>query len=119
MNDPTLKMSAAPPSEAAPSPEEQALHDQFLALPIRQRLRLLRLLHHWEQAPPKRRALALKLLNVALSGKDVAWLVGVSDRQLRRYPEFRAATLLLRQGDRPPRGAKGPDGELEAWDAEE
>jgi hypothetical protein len=74
-------------------------------------------LHHWAQAPAKRRALVLKLLNAGLSGKDVARLSGVSERQLRRYAEYRTAAQLLRgQGGPPPRGAKGRDGELEAWD---
>jgi hypothetical protein len=120
MNDPTLNPNAAPSGEVPLTAEQQALHEQFLCLPTQQRLRLLCLMLHWEQAPPKRRALALKLLNAALSGKDVAWLSGVSDRQLRRYPEFRTAARLLHEPEtRLPRGTKGRDGELEAWDGEE
>jgi hypothetical protein len=120
MNDSTLNLNAPLPDGAALNPTEQALLNQFLALPAWQLLRYLRVLHQWERAPASRRALALKLLNAGLSAKDVAWLCGRSERQLRRYPEFRAATLLLgEQGNRPPRGAKGRDGEIEAWDREE
>jgi hypothetical protein len=117
MSDQSTSLNAQPDELTA---EEQALHDHFLALPTQKRLRLLRLLHQWEQAPPNRRALALKLLNAGLAGKVVAWLCGVSERQLRRYDEYKAAKRLLRQqGGPPPRGAKPREGELEAWDAEE
>ncbi len=119
MNDPTLNMNVPPPGEATLTPEGQALLDQFLSPPPCERLLYLWVLHHFGQAPAKRRALALKLLNAGLSAKDVARLSGVSPRQLRRYAEYRIADRLLGgPSGPPPRGAKGRDGELEAWDGE-
>ncbi len=120
MNDATGNVNFTSAAGPPPTSVEPILLDQFLALPTPQQQVYLHLLHHWAQAPPRRRALALKLLVSGLPAKLVAWLCGVSTRQLRRYREFRTATLLLGgQGDLPPRGAKGRDGELEAWDEED
>jgi hypothetical protein len=117
MNDFTLHVNSTPPAGDTPTSAEQTLLDKFLALPTRQQQLYLHVLHHWVQAPPKRRALALKLLDSGLPAKLVAWLCGVSDRTLRRYPEFRTATFLLSgQGGTPLRGAKSQDGVLEAWE---
>jgi hypothetical protein len=120
MHEPTLNPNMPPASETTLTPAEQAALRQLLALPTEQLLLYLCVLHHFEQAPPKCRALALMLLNGRLPAKVVAWLSGVSDRQLRRYPEIRTATLLLReQGNRPPWGAKDREGAMEAWDADQ
>jgi len=118
MNDPMLN---APPSGEAPlNNEEQAFLQMFLQLPAQERVQYLRVLQQWDQAPGSRKAIALKLLNEALTGKEVAGLCGLSDRQLRRYAEYRAfAQHLRKQSDAPPRGAKGIDGGVEAWDPEE
>jgi hypothetical protein len=117
MNDQNPNLNPQPKELTA---QERTLLDKFLALPAEQMLPYLCVLHHFEQAPPNRRALALKLLNAALPGKVVAWLSGVSDRQLRRYAEYKVAKQVLRQqGSPPPRGAKSRDGEIEAWKADE
>jgi hypothetical protein len=98
---------------------DQLVLDQFLALPLPQRLRRLHLLVQFEQAPPDLQALSLQILNDHLPDKDVARLVGKSPRQLRRYSVFQTAKRLRRQQDsRLPRGHKGRDGHLEAWDEE-
>ncbi len=117
--DPTTNKTISPDAELV-SAADQILEVQFLELHRHERVRMLRLLHQWDQAPRKRRALALRLLNSQLSADLVASLCGVSTRQLRRYREFRAATQLAReQGSPLPRGAKGRDGEMEAWEEEE
>src|ERR1700733_10967016 len=115
MDDSTL--TAPPAGESPRNAEEQALIQMFLTLPAEQMVQYLRLLQHWAQAPGGRKAIAVKLRNAELTGKDVARLCGLSDRQLRRYPEYRALSRLLgKEGNRPPRGAKGSDGGVEAWD---
>ena len=82
-------------------------------------IQYLRVLQHWTEAPGARKAIALKLLNAGLSAKDVARLCGLSDRQLRRYPEYRAFSQLLREGNAPPRGIKQTEGSVDAWDEED
>jgi hypothetical protein len=117
MNDPMLN---APSSGEAPlNKEEQAFLQMFLQLPPHELVQCLQVLQHWVQAPGSRKAIALKLLNAGLTGKDVARLCGLSDRQLRRYAEYRALAQLLKQSDAPPRGTKGIDGGVEAWNQEE
>ena len=76
----------------------------------------LHVLHHWERAPVHRRALALKLMDDRLPSKMVARICGLSDRQLRRYPEYRRFAQLLnhRRGELP-RGQVRSDGDVEAW----
>ena len=72
------------------TPDEQILLALLVEVPLARLLQYLRVLSHWEQAESARKALALKLLNARLSDKDVARVCGLSDRQLRRYPEYRA-----------------------------
>ena len=112
-------LTAPPAGEAPRNVDEQALLQMFFTLPAEQLVQYLSVLQHWAQAPACRKAIALKLLNAGLTGKDVARLCGLSDRQLRRYPEYRALSRLLgKEGNPPPRGAKGSDGGVEAWDPE-
>ena len=101
------------------SAEEQAFLHAFLRLPPHVLMQYVRVLQHWAEAPGARKAIALKLLNAGLSAKDVARLCGLSDRQLRRYPEYRAFSQLLREGNAPPRGIKQTEGSVDAWDEED
>jgi hypothetical protein len=104
---------------AGPAAEDQLLLDRFLALPIEERRRRLRLLLLWEQAPWPRRAMTAKLLDKDVNNKFVAWLCGISGRTLRRcrpYHDF--ARMLCQAGHVLPRGRKGHDGRFEAWDEE-
>lgn len=118
MNEPTLIELRI--DTTALGPEEQAIFGLFTELPPAKLVQCLRVLHHWEQAPASQRALALKLLDGRLPDKLVARLCGLSDRQLRRYPEYqRFARALRHQRRARPRGSKDSEGRLEAWDAED
>ncbi len=102
------------------TPEENTLLELFLQLPAAELLQGLCLLYHWRQAPAPQRALALKLLNPRLTDKYVARVCGLSDRQLRRYPQYRRFARLLRQQHHVlPCGSKDHDGHVEAWAADE
>jgi hypothetical protein len=99
------------------TPEERALLRLLAVLPPEELLRGVRMLHHWDRARKPRKALAVKLLDDRLPDKHVAEISGVSARQLRRYREYQRFSILLRRQRRvPPRGCKGRDGRLEAWD---
>jgi hypothetical protein len=101
------------------TPDEQALLAAFIELPLERLLPYLCVLLHWERASPSQKAIVLKLLNPELSSKDVARLSGLSDRQLRRYPQYQTLLRLQReQGEPPPRGVRRQDGSLEAWTEE-
>ncbi len=102
------------------TPEEQLLLGQLRELPSEKLGRCLLILLHWDQASPAQKAMALKLLNPRLSDKDVARLCDRTDRQLRRYPQFKQFARLLRQQHRRPlKGSKNRDGEIEAWSEED
>jgi hypothetical protein len=117
MNDPTLSWNALLKTLTS---EQQALLALYHELPPEQLLRHAQLMHHWEQAPPDRRALALQVLNDRLSDKDVALLLDKSTRQLRRYQAYQTAKQLRRQQrNRLPRGFKDRNGELEAFQEED
>jgi hypothetical protein len=99
------------------TPEDRTLLRLLAGLPPKELLRGLRVLHHWDRARKSRKALAVKLLDDRLPDKHVAEISGVSARQLRRYREYQRFSSLLRHQRRgPPRGYKGRDGRLEAWD---
>jgi hypothetical protein len=102
---------------AALAPEEQTILGLLSEMPPATLFKYLLVLHHWQQASASRRAIALKLLDGRLHDKEVARLCGLSDRQLRRYREYREFARLLRKEDISlPRGAKSSDGDIEAWD---
>jgi hypothetical protein len=99
--------------------EERTFLQAFLALPSQEIVQGLAVFQRWAQAKGARQAIALKLLDPGLSDKDVARLCGLSDRQLRRYPEYRAFVRMLRQGNGVARGVKDVDRGMEAWEEEE
>lgn len=102
------------------SPDEKALLGLLRELPVATLVQYLRVLHHWDQAPPSQRAIAIKLLDSELSDKQVAQLCGKSERQLRRYAAYRRFSRLLEHERRAEtRGYKTADGDLEAWVPEE
>jgi hypothetical protein len=117
MKDQTIK--APPESETPLTGEEQAFLQAFLGLPPQEVVQGLGILQRWAQASGARKAIALKLLDAGLSDKAVARLCGLSDRQLRRYPEYRAFVRLLKEGNRPARGVKQTDSGIEAWEEDE
>jgi hypothetical protein len=117
MNDATL--IATSESEMPLTAEQQSFLQAFLRLPPQELVQHLRVLQHWAQAPGSRKAIALLLLNAGLSSKDVAGLCGLSTRQLRRYPEYRAYARFRKEGHRPPRGEKESGGGIEAWEEDE
>jgi hypothetical protein len=78
----------------------------------------VQVLQCWEQAPLPRRAIALKLMDHQIRSNRVALICGISDRQLRRYPEYqRFARLLDARRDGVPRGQQSEDGGMEAWES--
>lgn len=99
--------------------EEQAFLQAFLRLPTQEMVHCLNVVQRWARATGARKAIALTLLDAELTAKDVARLCGLSDRQLRRYPEYRAFVQLLRQGKAPPRGVKSSRDGVESWEEEE
>lgn len=78
----------------------------------------LQCLLFWRQAPLARRAIVLKLLDSGLPNKRIAQLCGVTARHLRRCREYQEFARFFRQPQqrRLPRGHKGAEGDLEAWD---
>ena len=114
MNDPTVNASAE--SAVPPTAEELAFLQAFLRLPPQEMAHYLGVVQRWSRATGARKAIALKLLDAELTAKDVARLCGLSDRQLRRYSEYRIFVQLLRQSHTPPRGSKAIDGDVEAWE---
>jgi len=114
------RMNLTAPQPGTPlSAEERAFLQSFLALPPQEIVQGLGVFQRWSQAKGARRAIALKLLDPELSDKAVARLCGLSDRQLRRYPEYRAFVRLLRQSNGVARGLKDADGGMEAWEEED
>ena len=117
MNDPTP--IAMCESETPLTAEEQAFLQAFLRLPPQEMVHCLSVVQRRARATGARKAIALTLLDAELPAKDVARLCGLSDRQLRRYPEYRAYVQLLRQGKKPPRGIKKSSDGVESWEEEE
>jgi hypothetical protein len=113
---PYLPATAFDPRLSAPPSEAMILLRALLAQPAATLERLLRVLLLWQQAPARRRALVVKLLDDQLTNKEVAFLTGVSERQLSRYPEVRYYTRLQHQRQAPPRGRITDEGELEIED---
>jgi hypothetical protein len=100
------------------SSEDQALLRAFLNLlssgALRRVVQQLYLLHTFEQAPVHRQAIALKLLNDRMKTTQVAEICGVSDRQLRRYSQYKNFVELLNQRQRElPRGRMDENGDVE------